>query len=188
LNTRGERHTGAVVADGIRWLLAGLLSLAAAEKALVLLHRSAAWHPVILVARWRRRWARQLVTAGLALDVGATLALAVVPTVGGPAAASLTAVYWGAAWGLHGLGGASGCQCFFGVLNTSSRTALSIRNATIIALGILVAVTRPDATWQGGAIALTLLSLLFAMTRRREAAIHGHALINESPTNLKGIE
>ena len=44
-----------LLADGARWALAAVFALAAAEKAETLLHRGAAWHPVILAHRaWRR--------------------------------------------------------------------------------------------------------------------------------------
>lgn len=154
-----------LVADGIRWALVALFVLAFAEKALLVLHRSARWHPVLLISEWRRRWATPLMVTGLIADLAVTLALTAVPAAGGFAASVLTAGYWHAARGVHDQVAHSGCRCFFGILNTSSVASLRLRNASIIALGIVVAITRPISTWHGGGIALMLLTFLFAITR-----------------------
>ena len=137
------------LADGARWALVVVFGLAAAEKAETLLHRAAAWHPVILArARWRRH-AAALIGAPLLADLAAVAALLIRPVSGAVLAAALVAVYSLAARGVHGWGGGDDCRCLWEVLRTRTWRGPVGRNLALPHLAAMAWIGRPEGSLKG---------------------------------------
>lgn len=151
-------------ADGARLTLMVVFGLAAIEKGVVLQSHSAAWHPIMLASRWRRRHATGLVTVSLAADLSVLMFLAWAPLAGGLIAASLTAAYLAVALGRQDTG-IHECQCFWKFLNTSTLAALAARNLMLTLLALFV-VTVPPIFSGTGFIWLPLLIILVALVTR----------------------
>lgn len=111
-----------------------LFSLGALEKVTTLHSRAAAWHPIMLMTRFRREHATLLVAISLVADVGALLFLAVWPKVGAPLCIALIVIYSTAGVGMHAKAGDAGCRCFCKFMNTTTRTGLVARNSLFLAL------------------------------------------------------
>ncbi len=157
-----------LIADGARWALVVLFSLAALEKVTTLHSRAAAWHPIMLVSRFRREHASVLVAVSLVADVGALLLLAVRPKVGAALCIALIVIYSTAGVGMHAKAGDAGCRCFWKVMNTSARTGLIARNALLVASAALVLVGAPRVSMGGLAIGAGLLVLIGSSSRAIE--------------------
>jgi hypothetical protein len=154
------------LADGARWALVVVFGLAAAEKAETLLHRAAAWHPVILArARWRRH-AAALIGAPLLADLAAVAALLIRPVSGAVLAAALVAVYSLAARGVHGSGGGDDCRCLWKVLRTRTWRGPVGRNLALPHLAAMAWIGRPEGSLEGAVLGALLLVLLGAVTSR----------------------
>jgi hypothetical protein len=137
------------VVEGAGWALVAVFALAATEKGTSLWTRSAAWHPVMLSNRFRRRWAGPLMAAALVADLLTVVLLVVLPLAGAVTAAVLVAVYTAAAMPVH-TAGRGPCRCFWRVLNTTTRPALLGRNAALLALAVTVAVGAPTGRGPSG--------------------------------------
>jgi hypothetical protein len=156
------------LADGARWALVVVFSLAAVEKAQTLLHRSAAWHPVMLAhPRWRRH-ATALMGASLLGDIGAVAALVLRPAWGGVAAAVLLGSYSLAARGVHGSGGGEDCRCLWKVLRTTTWRGLLARNLGLLWLAGLAATGPEASSLRGVAAGALLLVAVRGLTRRAQ--------------------
>jgi hypothetical protein len=148
-----------VVADASRWVLVVFLALASAEKAADLFHGAAGWHPVMLVAPWRRRWASLLMGVSLLADAFAVLCLIIAPRLGAALACVLIVTYTSAAIRVHLDGEGTDCRCFFKVPGTRTRVGLVVRNSWLLFLAVAVLLWRPDASWTGLGLGLAVFSI-----------------------------
>ena len=156
------------LADGARWALVVAFSLAAVEKAETLLHRAAAWHPVILAHPAWRRHAAVLMGASLLADLAAVAALLIRPVSGALLAAALVGVYSVAARGVHGSGGGEDRRCLWRVLQTRTWRGLLARNLGLLCLAGLAAVGPEAASLRGVAAGALLLVAVRGLTRHAE--------------------
>lgn len=139
-------------------MLAGIFALSVFEKARILLHGSARWHPVLLLSGFRRRHATPLVGASGVADAGASFLLFLGPGVGAALGMVLASVYTVAAVGVHS--SAEGCRCLPGPLNTRTFGGLVVRNAILGAAAVFVFVWPPGGVSLGGFLASVILLLL----------------------------
>jgi len=152
-----EMSVFSVGADGARWMLASLLTLACAEKASSLRSRATGWHPIMLVSATRRRFSRLLMGASLLADASAVLMLVVAPRAGAILASTLILPYTWAAISAHQPGDRSSCRCFFRLVNTRTKLGLIVRNGWLIGASLVVLVWHPHASWAGIALGGVLL-------------------------------
>lgn len=146
------------VADGARWVLVAVFGLATAEKLDSLLRRSAAWHPVILAGRLRRRFAQPLMLASLMVDCTVVVLLSISPSHGALVAMAAVGIYTLA--GLRVPLAADGCRCLWKTLDTSSSVAFVARNLVFVCLAVGVYLFRPDPRIAGAVSAGVLLTAI----------------------------
>ena len=151
------------IADGARWALVAVFALAAAEKAETLLHRAAAWHPVMLLGRVRRRHATALMATSLVLDVLALSLLIVLPLPGALISAGLVSAYTAAVRRLPEAAG--GCRCLWRFFEVRTRQELMVRNLILGLLAGVVASSSPHAGLAGAISAVGILVVLVGATR-----------------------
>jgi hypothetical protein len=137
------------VLDGVRWVLIAVFALSIIEKAATLWTRSAAWHPVMLVSRGRRRHATTLMATALVADAATIVLLGLLPSVGAIAAGVLLAAYTVLALPIPS-GGRGTCRCFWKVLDTTTKPAFLGRNAVLAALTTTVAAAPPSRAGLAG--------------------------------------
>ncbi len=118
------------LADGARWLLILAFLLAGVEKAITLHSRSAAWHPVMLVSKWRRRNAVRLMQLSLASDVLVVALLVGSPSLGALTSSALLIAYSVSAATVHSSGRSGGCRCVWGLLNATTKVGLALRTGS----------------------------------------------------------
>lgn len=138
------------ILDGARWVLIAVFALSVVEKATTLWTRSAAWHPVMLVSRGRRRHATPLMATALVADAATVVLLGLLPSVGAIAASVLLAAYTVLALPIHS-GGRGICRCFWKILDTTTKPAFLGRNAVLATLATTVAAQPPSRAGSAGA-------------------------------------
>lgn len=153
-----------LVADGARWALVMLLSLAALEKAATLKSHAAAWHPIMLMNGFRRAHATVLMAVSLLADVGALGLLVVWPRVGAALSIVLIVIYSTAGVQMHDQVG-GGCRCFWKFMNASTTMGLVARNALMVASAALVLVGARRASMGGLAMGAGMLLLIGSISR-----------------------
>jgi hypothetical protein len=145
-----------------------VFSLAGLEKVSRLRSHAAAWHPIMLMSRYRRRHATTLIALSLVGDVAAVLLLAIWPAGGAQLCIALLAIYSTAAIRVHAEAEDAACQCFWKFMNTYTKTGLIVRNALLVASAALVLVRTPRASIGGLATGGALLVLIAGSTRAIE--------------------
>ncbi len=161
---------GGLLGDGARWALTVVFALAAAEKAETLIHRAAAWHPVMLArGRWRRH-ATALIGGSFIADVAVAAALVFRPVWGALLGAVLLGVYSLAARGVHGTNGGDDCRCLWKVLKTRTWRGLLVRNLALLSLAGLATVGPRTASLEGMAVGGLLLVGVAVLTRLADHA------------------
>jgi hypothetical protein len=161
----------AILADGARWFLVLLFSLAILEKTRTLSQGSAAWHPLMVVSRRRRQYAGEIMGLSLVVDIIAFVLLLVSPIKGALLSAFLILGYSLAALGMHRRSPNGGCHCFWNLLNTSTRRGLLIRNGSLLVVVCLVLLGHAQPSIQGGAVALAILGFEFFLIRFFDGAL-----------------
>lgn len=128
------------LAPPVAMALVFAFSLSTIDKAILVMSRSAAWHPMFVGGRLRRRFSLHLVIAALFADGATVLLLMIRPGLGGIIAAVVIACYTVAyfAWGPARSSGS--CRCFaFGFAAAGDRLSVAARNGVLLGLAILVA-------------------------------------------------
>jgi hypothetical protein len=149
------------LADAARWCLILVFALAAWEKGLTLQHRASAWHPVLIIGRWRRIHATELMAVALLADLVTTGSLFYEAALGGAFAVVLVSIYSVAGLPSHIAESSPGCRCFKGLLNTRTAKGLLVRNAGLAILSGFVIVKPPGApTPEGVALSLPMVACL----------------------------
>ena len=155
--------------DGVRWVLIAVFAFSIIEKAATLWTRSAAWHPVMLVSRGRRRHATTLMATALVADAATIVLLGLLPSVGAVTASVLLAAYTVLALPIPSTGRGT-CRCFWKVLDTRTKPAFLARNAVLAAFTVTVAAQPPSrASVAGVAFGAVLLVGLAALVAGLDA-------------------
>lgn len=166
------------VADGARWALVALLTLAATEKLASLLHGTAAWHPILLASPTRRRWAGALMTTSFFVDCASVLLLIASTRLGAALALSLIVTYSWAAIPIHRQE-RSDCRCFFKYFKSQTRFGLLARNGWLLLLATLIFVSPPNWSSSGvvwGAVLLGVTQVFTTIADRiGDRAVRGSA-------------
>lgn len=148
---------GGVAFGGVIVLWIAFFS-ASLEKAVSLARHAAGWHPVILANGFLSSRPRLAMAASLILDVLVLLGLVARPALGAILAVAAILIYSFA--GVRVRSFESGCQCFWRILDTSSRAAFLARNGVLLAMGLFVVAYVPE---QPGVLGIAWAAVLFGL-------------------------
>jgi hypothetical protein len=160
------------VAGAARIVLLLVFALAAFEKLTTLLTRSAAWHPVLVMGRRRRRYASRLIAASLVADGFVLITLVASPTVGALVASTLVITYTAA--GLGASHSQEGCRCFWRAFNSSTSAGMVARNACLILLAAGSRYLLPRSSAGALALAVLMCVCLWGITRIVDRVMQSH--------------
>lgn len=142
-----------------------VLVFALAGKASTLTHGSSAWHPMIIVSPWRRKYATALVSLAAAIEVVTLISLVWIPKIGAFMGCALMAAYGAASRDVAGH-----CKCLGALFDAHTRKGLLLRNSviSIACLAILPNAPRFDA-FAVVPLAVWILAAVFAARVGSEA-------------------
>lgn len=153
------------IAYGARALLTVVFILAVIEKVITLQRKSAAWHPVLIVSRWRRNHAPALIDAALMSDLTAVVLLVVTPPAGAVVSIAILLAYTVAAIPMHAAPTSSPCRCMWKILDTTTRGGLLLRNALLALLSSTLIVASPIGSVEGWGWTLSLFAMVATANR-----------------------